>query len=268
MPFLSLSFDVVKMFALDPFLTSVQLKIQLFTAFGMHSSQKQKCTIYFGIFTNKHRIFQPSIVINHPNIRTGILNENFYSIWVGFFLCVSPMFLIDWNISLCFGFILFCVLCGWCWTAIQHNFGWFFLSVLNHLVGTVDWDAWKPYILQISKNTRELQHKRIQIHCQYRVICVWRKCARTQIHASCRSTWFWAFMKMEQMIGFHILIVCALMPNTYAQLLYASIHRFAWFTLSAMSLRSVRCQQRWRYQQQQHVREVRLRENNMQEHIG
>lgn len=93
MPFFSLSFDVVKMFALDPFLTSVQLKIQLFTAFGMHSSQKQKCTIYFGIFTNKHRIFQPSIVINHPNTRTGILNENFYSICVGFFsLCSTNVF--------------------------------------------------------------------------------------------------------------------------------------------------------------------------------
>lgn len=92
MPFLSLSFDVVKMFALDPLLTSVQLKIQLFTAFGMHSSQKQKCTIYSGIFTNKHRIFQPSIVINHPNIRTGILNEIFYSICVGFFLCFTNVF--------------------------------------------------------------------------------------------------------------------------------------------------------------------------------
>lgn len=217
------------MFALDPLLTSVQLKIQLFTAFGMHSSQKQKCTIYSGIFTNKHRIFQPSIVINHPNIRTGILNEIFYSICVGFFCVFHQCF---WEIELFRSvLVLFYFVC--CVYDVEQRYnkilGDFFPSVLNHLVETVDWDAWKPYILQISKNTRELQHKRIQIHCQYRVICVWRKCARTQIHASCRSTWFWAFMKMEQMIGFHILIVCALMPNTYAQLLYASIHCLVYF---------------------------------------
>lgn len=113
--------------------------------------------------------------------------------------------------------------------------GIFFVRVIPSSWNSRLRDAWKPYILQMCKNT---QSPTIHTHTDTVLPIhgyVWRKCARTQIHRHLVVQPDFRLRENGTNNGFHAWM-CARRIHTHSCCMLLSI---VWFTLSAQLIRSV-----------------------------